>query len=173
MSHKYKHVVADLAENFTDKNGKSQSDGLAIMTNLDIVKNKCLALAKAPEDERGRSDFHKRIIQMIEFGNGLKLANLHLASNSNSYLQLRELLETVPYDYILIGDFNIHKETILKERNYWGGERRCSIEYRDYISFPSEKCTVDYLLLPKTFEFAKVEAMWGLSDHCAMVYEFI
>ena len=172
MSCKYKHVVADLAENFTDKNGKSQSDGLAIMTDLDIVKNNCSALTKVPEDKRGRPDFHKRIVQMVEFDNGMKLANLHLASNGNSYLQLRELLEKIPHDYILTGDFNIHKEIILRERDCWNEEYRCSVEYHDYISFPSEQCAFDYLLLPKTFEFTKIEAVQGLSDHCAMIYEF-
>ena len=172
MRNQYRYIAADLAEQFTNKHGEPKTDGLAILANEEITKHETLTLKKVPTDERGRPDFHKRIIQLVELQNGLKIANLHLASNQNSYMQLREALREVPPGYLLIGDFNMHRPTMLEEKPCWGSSYQCSVEFTDYVSFPSEDATFDYLLLPKAFTFAKVTAAPGLSDHCAMIYEF-
>ena len=169
IPNKYNHVIADLAERFTDKHNKSQSDGLAILTSIQITEHRCLTLQKVPADERGRPDFHKRIVQVLELSDGSKIANLHLASNQNSFLQLRELLAKLSKDFIIAGDFNMHKSKILAEKPYWEGAYNCSIEFKDYISFPRENCTFDYILLPHQKQFSKVETVKNLSDHSTVV----
>ena len=172
MQNKYTYIAADLAEKFIDRQGKLQTDGLVVLTNARITKQEILTLQKVSADERGRPDFHKRIVQAIGLSNGLKVANIHLASNQNSYLQLRETIRVLPKEFLLVGDFNMHKSKILKEKPYWKNNYSLSVEFEDYISLPKENCTFDYLLLPRSMRFLKIETVQNLSDHSAVVCVF-
>lgn len=128
-----------------------------------------------PTDERGRPDFHRRIAEYCEFANGLKIVNVHFASNANAYLQLEETLKKVTKDTLIIGDYNIFKSNIIKLKPKWGNIYNCSIEFQDYISVPNDPPafnTVDYLLLPKDKFFSRIRTVNGLSDHSAIIYEF-
>lgn len=164
----YNFVQADLAEEF-ERDGQAMTDGLAILSRKAIKSVKTLTLTPVPTDENGRPDFHKRIAQLIELDDGTTVANTHLASNNNSHLQFEELLNLVPENCILAGDFNLPKPKMLAERRLWGEKYLCSIDFTDYISFPNENQTFDYILVPNSERIANIRTASGLSDHNAII----
>lgn len=170
LAHPYDFVRADLAEEYI-KDGKTLTDGLAILSRQEIVTAQLLTLTPVPTDERGRPDFHKRIAQVLKLNNGINIVNTHLASNNNSYLQLRELINLAPKNSLLAGDFNMPKEKMLAEKENWNSRYNCLIDFCDYVSFPTEGQTFDYVFVPKNMNFVEVRVVDGLSDHNALVCE--
>lgn len=170
LQNPYDFVQADLAETYV-RNGERQTDGLAILSRNRFNKAKTITLTKVPDDENGRPDFHKRIAQLVVIEDGTKIVNTHLASNNNSHLQFKELLETIPDEYIITGDFNLPKPKMLNSKNFWGEKYTCSIELKDYLSFPKENQTFDYFLVPKTIKLTDIRIIKGLSDHNAIACE--
>ncbi len=164
----YTSIQADLAEEY-ERESKKLTDGLAILARGTIVSTKTTTLTKVPEDKNGRPDFHKRIAQIVEFDDGAIIANTHLASNNNSYLQFAELLNLVPERCILTGDFNLPKNMILANKQLWNKDYSCSIDFINYISFPKENRTFDYFLIPKTNRISNIRITSGLSDHNAII----
>ncbi len=164
-------VQSDLAEKY-QKNGQTQTDGLAILAKFKIDSAKVSTLTKVPTDKNGRPDFHKRIFQEVYLENGLTIVNTHLASNNNSHLQFRELIKVVPEDAILTGDFNLPRLKMLAERQLWENDYNCSVDFSDYISFPSENQTFDYLMFPKTNKTNEFYIAKGVSDHNALICNF-
>ncbi len=168
----YEFIQADLAEKYT-KDNKSQTDGLAILSRDEIYETKTITLTKVPEDENGRPDFHRRIAQLVTLMNGINITNTHLASNNNSHLQFEELLKVIPNDYILSGDFNLPKQKMLDRKTIWSEPYSCSIDYKDYTSFPKENQTFDYILVPKSANIIDVRIAEGLSDHNAIICDIV
>jgi endonuclease/exonuclease/phosphatase family metal-dependent hydrolase len=191
MKQPYKYVSAKLAEKYrlsdSPREAKSKNlrkevkedavltDGAAIMSNIEIVKSTKITLEKVPIDERGREDYHIRIVQKVVLKNGMTISNVHFASNDNSPLHLKKVLNDANDGEIIIGDFNIFKASILQYRTLWDEKYTCSIDFLDYISFPDDspdKQTLDYALSPKQYQFTDIRTVQGLSDHNAMIYEF-
>lgn len=170
LSKPYEFIQANLAEEYI-RNGEPQTDGLAIMSRRNISEAKIITLTKVPDDENGRPDFHRRIAQLVTLENGIKITNTHLASNNNSHLQFKELLKLIPSDYILAGDFNLPKQKMLALKNAWGKSYGCSVEFKDYISFPKENQTFDYILAPTSTKITNIRIVEELSDHNAIVCE--
>ena len=164
----YAHVQADLAEEY-EREDKRLTDGLAVLSRDMVSATKIITLTKVPEDENGRPDFHRRIAQIITLNDGTVLANTHLASNNNLHLQFEELLSLVPQECILAGDFNLPKPKVLGRRQLWNERYFCSIDFADYVSFPRENQTFDYIFVPKDKRITNVRAIGGLSDHSAVV----
>jgi endonuclease/exonuclease/phosphatase family metal-dependent hydrolase len=167
LSKPYEFVQADLAEEYI-REGVPQTDGLAILSRSKVYEAKVITLTKVPADENGRPDFHRRIAQLVTLENGTKITNTHLASNNNSHLQFEELLKLAPNDSILAGDFNLPKQKMLTRKEIWSKSHTCSIDIKDYISFPKENQTFDYILMPTNKEIVDIRIIEGLSDHNAI-----
>ncbi len=168
----YDYVRADLAEKY-EREGCQLTDGLAVLSREEIKSARVVTLTKVPEDENGRPDFHRRIAQFVTLGDGEVIINTHLASNNNSHLQFEELLSIISEKCILAGDFNLPKAKMLERRELWGEKYCCSIDFTDYISFPREDQTFDYILAPKTEGIMNIRAVSGLSDHDAVLCDMI
>ena len=152
-----------------EHDGGYVSDGMAILSREPIMKSSSIILKPAPVAEDGRPDYRVRLAQIVRLESGLSLANVHFASNSNSYVQLRELLEYTNPD-VITGDFNIHTWNLKKYSDIWDAKYRESTDFRDYVSFPKENATFDHMLLGEGWEFEKIEKYDGISDHSAMIF---
>jgi endonuclease/exonuclease/phosphatase family metal-dependent hydrolase len=148
------------------------TDGLAMLSNHEIEKSEKIVLTKVEPDERSRPDRHTRIAQNVDFNNGLKLSNVHFASNQNAYIQLDELIRKNDGDRLIIGDLNLTHEQMQKHRDVWSREFIDSTEFLDYVSFPADGATYDHLLLPKScaYRFTSIRTIDDLSDHSAVVF---
>ena len=159
------------------------TDGMAILSELPISKYKAITLSPTPKDDRGRPDFRVRVVQNVDFEDGTKIANAHLATNNNNYMQLDELIQAIgTEDRMIIGDLNMpHERHVIPNgqkilgmqdcKKIWGEKYTDSTEFTEYVSFPSENTALDHLLLPEGWKFVSVRTMEGLSDHNALVFE--
>jgi endonuclease/exonuclease/phosphatase family metal-dependent hydrolase len=83
------------------------NDGLAALSRTPITSNSTIVLKRVPADDRGRPDYRVRIAQILKLDSGFTISNIHLASNNNSHLQLKELMSYTKTDAIM-GDFNMY-----------------------------------------------------------------
>ena len=164
----YEFCHSSISRFYTDREGKSRREGLASLSRWPVVRSETLALTKHPDDK------HFRIIQTITVKApdlSLEIMNVHFSNNDHSREHLEEVYgiaanhEQWP---LIIGDFNIFQLSdyhALYEKAY-----NVSSDFKNYVSFPSEKLTLDYLLLPKTFRFQAIDVKESLSDHNATLY---
>ncbi|HEX6258833.1 MAG TPA: hypothetical protein VFZ48_05115, partial [Candidatus Saccharimonadales bacterium] len=85
--------------------------------------------------------------------------------------QLRELIAIFASrkeERIIAGDFNIPQ--LENEKESYTENYTSSIDFKKYVSFPSENITLDYVLIPKQFTFDSLEVHEGLSDHNVLVF---
>lgn len=148
------------------------TDGEAIMSNFPSTKQVINRLHKVPTDERGRRDPHPRIVQNIDFGT-FKISNVHFAANNNAYLQLKETLDKIKHDRIIIGDFNMTSDQIKKHRILWQNDYQEASEIYKYISFPADGVAYDHVLIPKQFKLNSLKTQDNLSDHSAIIVELV
>ena len=148
------------------------TDGEAIMSNLDLIKQKTIRLHKVPNDERGRRDPHPRIVQSLDFGD-IKISNIHFAANNNAHFQLEETLNKIKHDRIIIGDFNMTSAMINEYRSLWQDDYREASEFYDYVSFPADGVAYDHVLIPKKYKLKSLRTQDGLSDHSAVIIELV
>jgi endonuclease/exonuclease/phosphatase family metal-dependent hydrolase len=176
MSEKYtlqrrsKNAQKKWAAGLLESDGEFLTDGLAVLTKSKIVKYEVEKLRKAPPDQNHRPDFRIRIAQNVETEAGLKITNVHFASNQNSYLQLRELISKNA-DRLIVGDFNMTESDMQEHENIWRGRYKASTDFLPYVSFPDDVTAYDYLLLPEGYKFVAIRVINGLSDHSALVFE--
>lgn len=100
-------------------------------------------------------DKHPRIIQSANLlidERTIGIANIHLSNNKYSIEQ----------------DFNILQ--LENEKESYADYYTSSIDFKKYVSFPSENITLDYALIPKHFAFESLDVHEGLSDHNALVF---
>lgn len=146
------------------------TDGEAIMSNLDLTKQKVIRLRKVPTDERGRRDPHPRIVQSLDFDE-IKVSNVHFAANNNAHFQLEETLKRVKHDRIILGDFNMTSAMICNYRSLWEADFSEASEFYDYVSFPADGVAYDHILIPKNYQFKSLKVQNDLSDHSAVIVE--
>jgi endonuclease/exonuclease/phosphatase family metal-dependent hydrolase len=164
----YKFCHSSISRVYVGSDSKTHREGLACMSRLPILHSEVLALNKKPDDK------HLRIIQTITVEMRdlpLKIINVHFSNNSHSSEQLKEvyaIAEKYEQWPIISGDFNIFQLSDFK--SLYEKEYIASTDFKSYISFPSQKLTLDYLLLPKTFRFQSIDTQDYLSDHTAMLY---
>jgi hypothetical protein len=190
MKKPYKYIVSELSRKLkiTDVPLEKRSDGMrelfakdaqafftdgqAVLSNLPIAKTKTFFLTEVPPDANGRVDRHPHIAQNVDFENGVKISNTHLASNQNAYMQLDEIIrENNDSERLIIGDINLTHEHMQEHKKGWGDRFIDSTEFLNYISFPDDNVAYDHLLLPKGSRFISVRTVDGLSDHSAVVFE--
>ena len=206
MDQPYENIRSEMSERYTfdkfspmaiekwkegllESSDEYLTDGLGVMSKSAIKHSEVITLAPTQKDEHGRPDFHVRIAQNIDFENGVKISNVHFATNANAYLQLDELIRKIESNRIILGDFNIPhtghtiKDTLKKSgtkkilgmqdhKNIWSKKYDDSTEFLNYISFPEDKVAYDHLLMPKnTLQFISIKTVDGLSDHSAVIFE--
>jgi endonuclease/exonuclease/phosphatase family metal-dependent hydrolase len=150
--------------------GKESREGLAVLSKFPITDVEVMVLAKRPDDK------HTRIIQKVEVqvdGETRTFTNIHFSNNDYSDEQLEEtlqILKNTSTESVVLGDFNIFDITTVA--HLYADDYTASTEFTDYVSFPSENATFDYVLLPKTYTFTSLHIGENLSDHNALVFEF-
>mgnify|MGYP001611644127 CR=1 FL=1 len=103
-----------------------------------------------------------RIAMLCDFKK-LKLANIHLSKYKESREKQWKLLSK---DHILIGDFNMNPNELKKIK----GNQILSYDFKKYISYPKDKTTYDYSLLPKG-KFLEVKIINQETDHKAIYFK--
>ena len=147
-------------------------EGSALLSKFPITKTTTIALKKEDRDE------HNRILQMADIlidNEIIKVANIHLSITDFFDLatpQLKEVLDILKArneKRILVGDFNL---TFLEETaELWQDDYIASTDV-PYITYPSMNKRVDYILMPKTYEFKQTSISDNsLSDHRALTVE--
>ena len=113
--------------------------------------------------------FSERIRALFDVdinGMTLGLTNVHFSNNQYSASQLEETLNILSNRNratIIAGDFNIFD--INTQRADFDDKYSVSTDTASYISFPTEKATLDYILLPKAFHFVSIKTLESISDH--------
>lgn len=145
-------------------------EGTAVLSKFPILKVEKIKLKKQKGDVYTCGNLHvqikaEKIIDVIA---------VHF-SNTDLY-SLLHLLETLEYvkekkiKPIIVGDFNISHPDWL--HNLTKIEYHSSMQYKNYISYPAAKYTLDYILIPKKFKFKSLACRGeNLSDHKALVAE--
>lgn len=142
-------------------------EGLATLSKYPIVKSKKFKLKQQPGDK------FTRAILWTKFKD-IDIFNVHYSPNDLfSKLHLEETLsiaEDLNIHPIIIGDFNIRYPNILEE--VIGDEYVSSRSIREYISYPSEKYTLDYILIPREIHIESFLCVGkDISDHKALILE--
>lgn len=162
----YSHSQSAVSRFYQSSDGSQQREGLAILSRCPIIDSEVIVLTKRPDDK------HTRIIQKVRLlvdGQIVSFVNVHFSNNQYSDEQLEETLQYIRASgeaSVILGDFNIFDITAVKhlyEKSYVA-----STEIADYISFPSETATFDYVLVPKQYQLSSLETHEGLSDHNAL-----
>lgn len=164
----YKYFASAVARYYQPREGDPYKEGLAILSRFPIIKSEVLALTKRPDDK------HQRLIQNVDIDvpERLKLSNVHFSNNQYSAEQLAEVISIFSLREerrIIAGDFNIFD--LSASEDLFGSDYMASVEYRPYVSYPSENRTLDYILLPREYGFNSLETTENLSDHAAVYFE--
>lgn len=165
----FRYEASCVSRFYKSSKGDIYKEGLATPSHHPITKNEVLVLTKRDDDK------HTRIMQNSNISVNditIKLSNIHLSNNDYSYEQLDEilvLLKARGEKRIIAGDFNI--ADLQKHLNHNAKEYTVSTAFSDYISFPAENKTFDYMLLPTEYTYIKITTASTPSDHNAVVYE--
>lgn len=156
-----------------DKNGKftqSASHGLAIISKYPILTSETVFLKKYESDKELRSIL---LVSVLVEGSVVNICNVHFEnSDSTSKLHLDETISRLKdrnIETIVLGDFNIfdldkHKD-ILSDYNL-------SSDITNYISYPKDNGSLDYIILPKNMQINDVNCSHNdISDHRLLLAE--
>ena len=168
LTNTFPHTQTTVSKFYQPSFGNAYREGLATLSKYPISNSESLVLTKQAEDK------HPRIIQNLDLninGNQVGLVNIHLSNNQYSAKQLSEILDILlsrKDERIIAGDFNIFKLEDVKDK--YTEHYSSSIDFKSYVSFPSENLTLDYILIPKkSSSLRSLETHDGLSDHNALV----
>lgn len=149
--------------------GSESREGLAALSKYPITDSETIVLKKRADDK------HTRIIQKVSLlvdSQVINFTNVHFSNNDYSDEQLTETLKiTKARDEtsVILGDFNIFN--IQTVDHLYSSDYTASTEISQYISFPAENATLDYVLVPKTFKCTSIDIGEGLSDHNALTID--
>lgn len=165
------YPVADKQKERPEKYKNYCIEGTAILSKFPIVKTEKIKLKKHPEDRYSSGNLY---VQIKTERKVVDILGVHF-SNSDLF-SLLHLIETLKWinnrkiKPIIVGDFNMwHNDWLndLTEENYTS-----SMKFKEYISYPLRKWTLDYILIPKNFKFKSFECVEEeLSDHRALTAE--
>jgi len=158
---------------------QERTEGLAVLSKMPILETKKRNLRKHPDDKFTRAIMHVRLmsnkpidILNVHFSPGIQFAKLHLKET----IELSKAWGIKP---IIVGDFNIPNPEIIRELapNY-----TISADVKKYLSYiprenakkdkvyNTEACTLDYILIPKNYEFEYFDCVdKDLSDHSVLI----
>jgi len=170
---RYKHAYFLPVQNFQERKKLDYDciEGLGICSKFPFEKTS-IELKKHPNDEFIRKVLHTK----INFKEGIvNILNVHFSPNDLfARLHLEEVLQMQENSdkTIIIGDLNYaHKKTISELSEEKGFKPSSKF---NYISYPSDNCSYDYILISHDLEFGKFECVnKKLSDHNALFSEII
>ncbi|MBS3072430.1 endonuclease/exonuclease/phosphatase family protein [Candidatus Pacearchaeota archaeon] len=144
-------------------------EGMAVLSKYQIVYSKGVKLKKHPNDRYTCGFLH---VKLKIDNKKIDLLNVHFSNNE--YFSLLHIFETLKYikkrriSPVIVGDFNFYEYEILNdlvEKNFLS-----SMKYKKYISYPLNKWTLDYILIPKNYKFKSLKCTGrGLSDHMTII----
>ncbi|MAH51366.1 hypothetical protein CMI37_36455 [Candidatus Pacearchaeota archaeon] len=145
-------------------------EGTAILSKYPILKIERKRLRKHHDDRYTCGNLYVKL-------KAQKIIDLIVVHFSNSsYFSLLHLLETLRYikkkgiKPIIVGDFNIIDSYVLHEITE--EDYKSSLSFKEYLSYPPANYTLDYILIPKEFEFKSFKCLGkDISDHKALVAE--
>lgn len=165
----YKYSNTSVTKFYRPSIGEPFREGLATLSRYPIINAENLALTQAEDDK------HVRIIQNIDLDNEnttIKISNVHFSNNTHSTEQLKEvlaILDSRNESRIIMGDFNIF--SLNQSKELYGEKYKCSADFTKYVSYPPKEQTLDYMLLPHSYDFLSVSVQDGLSDHNALIVD--
>lgn len=166
----YPHTQTSVSRYYVQSDGIESREGLAVLSKYPIINSEVLVLTKRPGDK------HTRIIQRVDIlinNQMVGFTNVHFSNNEYSDEQLAETLQIIKdtgSTSIVLGDFNIFD--IKTVSDIYSAEYAASTDFLQYVSFPSENATFDYILMPLDYTFRSLSVGEGLSDHNALSFEF-
>jgi len=168
LSTPYTHSQSTVSRIF-ESSGNESREGLGVLSKYPIVDSEVIVLRKRADDK------HTRIIQKVSLlvdSQVVNFTNVHFSNNDYSDEQLEETLRITKErneTSIILGDFNIFN--IQTVSNLYSSDYIASTEINQYISFPSENATLDYILIPKTLKCSSISIGENLSDHNALTVD--
>lgn len=168
LSTPYPHSQASVSRIF-ESGGSESREGLAVLSKYPISDSETIVLKKRTDDK------HTRIIQKVSVlanGQTTNFTNVHFSNNNYSDEQLEETLKITKSrneTSVILGDFNIFD--IKAVSDLYSSDYRVSTDFYQYVSFPSENVTLDYVLVPREYGFTSLSIGENLSDHNALTFE--
>jgi endonuclease/exonuclease/phosphatase family metal-dependent hydrolase len=166
----YPYNQTSVSRYYIQSDGMESREGLAVLSRYPIINSETLVLTKRPDDK------HTRIIQKVDISINdqmISFVNVHFSNNEYSDEQLAETLQIIKDTgnrSIVLGDFNIFD--IKTVSDVYSAEYTASTDFSQYVSFPSENATFDYILMPQDYTFRSLSIGEDLSDHNALSFEF-
>lgn len=166
----YLYSQASVSRYYMRSDGSESREGLAVLSKYPIVDSEVIVLTKRPDDK------HTRIIQKVALlvdGHIVTFTNVHFSNTHYSLEQLDETLQNLRNTTtisVVLGDFNIFD--INAASDLYSSDYSVSTDFSQYVSFPSENVTLDYVLMPKDYSFVSLSIGENLSDHNAITFEF-
>lgn len=164
----YPHSQSSVSRIF-ESSGSESREGLAVLSKYPITNSEIMVLKKRADDK------HTRIIQKVSLlvdGQIINFTNVHFSNNDYSDEQLEETLKITKSrneTSVILGDFNIFD--IQAVSDLYSDDYHASTDFYQYVSFPSENVTLDYVLVPREYGFTSLSIGENLSDHNALTFE--
>jgi len=157
-----------------DRNGNHTqlaSEGQAFISKFPIISSENYFLTYHPEYPEEKAVLFCTIDVNSIY---VEVCNVHFANNKVAYAQLDQLLKLVKKrraEPIILGDFNIYKLTEHKEKSSLLNDYILSSELTEYVSYPEDKDSLDYIIVPKSkFKLNDVKCLDAyVSDHRALM----
>jgi endonuclease/exonuclease/phosphatase family metal-dependent hydrolase len=164
------YQVTDKRKGFPEKYKQYCVEGTGILSRFPILKIERKQLKKHKDDKYICGNLYARIkaekpvdIVAVHFSNTDLFSKLHLIETLK-YIKAKKIKP------IIIGDFNMWRQNVLHKLT--GKDYKSSIKLKKYLSYPIRKWTLDYILIPKEFEFKSLKCLnEKLSDHRALLAE--
>jgi endonuclease/exonuclease/phosphatase family metal-dependent hydrolase len=143
----YPYTQSSVSRYYLQSDSIESREGLAVLSKYPITDSEIIVLKKHTDDK------HTRIIQKVSLlvdGQTINFTNVHFSNNDYSDEQLEETLQiTKSRDEasVILGDFNIFD--IQTVRGLYSDDYRVSTDFYQYVSFPSENVTLDYVIVPR------------------------
>lgn len=142
--------------------------GLGIISKFSF-STEIIKLTKAVDDKE------QRIVLKCDIdieGVSVIVTNLHFSNSDvwaeNHFKETLDIYNKDNIESILIGDFNIFN--ISKYSELYKDKYLASSDIYEYISYPNDKASLDYILLPKKYSFEGFNCLNKyVSDHCMLV----
>ncbi len=145
-------------------------EGVATLSKYPFTKSKRFKLKQHHDDKFTRAILWTKL-------KNIDIFNVHYSPNDLfSRLHLEEtfsIAEDLNIHPVIIGDFNIRYPNIVEEAIHkYGNNYISSRTIKNYISYPLEEYTLDYILIPKHIRINSFSCVGNnLSDHKALILD--
>ena len=138
--------------------------GMAILSKYPVLNSFEYYVAKNIDETEPRSILCCDVEIQSKVYN---FANIHFANKEewakNQLVEFLEFTHSRGEQRIMIGDFNMFN---LPKYTSILGDYKLSYNYKPYISFPKDDGCLDYVMVPRSFEFTELELIEDyVSDH--------